>query len=45
MGATLCSLCEANLQVAVVKDCVVGSHEYIAQDPVSASSHFQTEEH
>ena len=37
--ATSCRLCKANLQVAVVKDGVVGSHEYITQDPASPSSH------
>uniref|UniRef100_A0A0A9CZE1 Uncharacterized protein n=1 Tax=Arundo donax TaxID=35708 RepID=A0A0A9CZE1_ARUDO len=31
--ASLCRLCEANLQVAIVKNGVVGSHKHIAQDP------------
>jgi hypothetical protein len=38
----LCRLCETNLQVAVVKDGVIDSHEYIAQDPAVVDSHYQT---
>jgi hypothetical protein len=35
-----CRLSEANLQVAVVKDGVVDSHEDITQDPVLPSSYY-----
>lgn len=41
-GGTLCRLREPNLHVAIVEDGMVGSHEYIAQDPRTASSHCQS---
>lgn len=38
-GGALCRLREPNLHVAIVEYGMVGSHEYIAQDPTTASPH------
>jgi hypothetical protein len=34
-GHRLCRLGEPNLHVSIVEDGVVGSHEYVAQDPAT----------
>jgi hypothetical protein len=37
----LCCLGEPNLHISIVKDRVIGFHEYITQDPATPISHCQ----